>query len=181
VILRGFYAFGDTRTPFTVGLITGAVNAAVAIGATAFLGGTRWPVVVMAAGSGVSSAIGLAWSVRKLRPRLAGTATAQAPAGRTARTARSVKTVKTGKGVSRVYRRLLLAATLAGLVGYAAAQDVGALVGGARLGSFLGAAAGGTALAVVYVLAAKALRVAEVDQLTRRIRVRIMGLMPRTG
>jgi putative peptidoglycan lipid II flippase len=163
VILRGFYAFGDTRTPFTIGLITGAVNAAVAIGATAFLGDTRWPVVVMAAGSGLSSAIGLAWSVRRLRPRL------------------SQKSVKPGKGVARVYRRLLLAAALAGAVGYAAAQDTGRLVGSPRLGSLLGAAAGGTALAVVYVLAAKALRVAEVDQLTRRVKTRITGLIPRTG
>ncbi|WP_049871683.1 murein biosynthesis integral membrane protein MurJ [Catenulispora acidiphila] len=164
VILRGFYAFGDTRTPFTVGLITGAVNAAIAIAATAFLGGTRWPVVVMAAGSGLSSAIGLAWSVRRLRRRLAGPSAA-AP----------------GKGVSRVYRRLLLAATVAGLVGYAAAQDVGALAGSARAASLLAAAAGGTALVVVYVLAAKALRVAEVDRLTRRVRSRIMGLIPKAG
>jgi putative peptidoglycan lipid II flippase len=161
VILRGFYAFGDTRTPFAVGLITGAVNAAIAISATAVLGGTRWPVVVMAAGSGLSSAIGLAWSVRRLRTRLAGPAAA-----------------RPGKGVSRVYRRLLLAATVAGLVGYAAAQDVGALAGSARPGSLLAAAAGGTTLAVVYVLAAKALRVAEVDRLTRRVRARITGLIP---
>ena len=45
----------------------------------------------------------------------------------------------------------------------------------ARPGSLLAAAAGGTALAVVYVLAAKALRVAEVDRLTRRVRARIRG------
>jgi len=164
VILRGFYAFGDTRTPFAVGLITGAVNAAIAISATAVLGGTRWPVVVMAAGSGLSSAIGLAWSVRRLRTRLAGPAAA-----------------RPGKGVTRVYRRLLLAATVAGLVGYAAAQDVGALAGSARPGSLLAAAAGGTVLAVVYVLAAKALRVAEVDRLTRRVRARITGLIPKAG
>ena len=164
VILRGFYAFGDTRTPFTVGLITGAANAAIAIGASALLGGTRWPVVVMAAGSGLSSAIGLGWSVRRLRARLGGPATA-----------------KPGKGVSRVYRRLLLAATVAGAVGYAAAQDVGALAGTARPGSFLAAAAGGSALVVVYVLAAKALRVAEVDRLTGRVRARITGLIHPIG
>ena len=164
VMLRGFYAFGDTRTPFTAGLITGAVNAAVAITATVTLGGTRWPVVVMAAGSGLSSAVGLAWSVRRLRSRLAGGAAA-----------------KPGRGVARVYRRLLLAATVAGVVGFAAAQDVGALAGTARPGSMLAAVAGGTALAVVYVLAAKALRVAEVDHLTRRVRARISGLIPRTG
>jgi putative peptidoglycan lipid II flippase len=164
VILRGFYAFGDTRTPFTVGLITGAVNAGIAIAATAALGGTRWPVVVMAAGTGLSSAIGLVWSVRRLRPRLAAP-NAAAP----------------GRGVSRVYRRLLAAATVAGVVGYAAAQDVGALVGTARLGSLAAAAAGASALAVVYVLAAKALRVTEVDRLTRRVRARVMGLIPRLG
>ena len=48
----------------------------------------------------------------------------------------------------------------------------------ARPGSLLAAAAGGTTLAVVYVLAAKALRVAEVDRLTRRVRARITGLIP---
>ncbi|WP_323747086.1 murein biosynthesis integral membrane protein MurJ [Catenulispora pinisilvae] len=164
VILRGFYAFGDTRTPFTIGLITGAVNAAIAITASATLGGTRWPVVVMAGGTGLSSAVGLAWSIRRLRPRLAGSSAA-----------------RPGHGVWRVYRRLLLAAAVAAAVGYAAAQDVGALVGGERLGSMLAAAAGGSALVVVYVLAAKALRVTEVDHLTRRVRSRVMGLIPRTG
>ena len=167
VILRGFYAFGDTRTPFTIGLITAAANAAIAVGATEALGGTRWPVVVMAGGSGLSSAIGLAWSVRRLRPRLAG--------------ATAVPSAAPGKGVSRVYRRLLLAATVAGVLAYAVAQDVGALVGTARPGSMLAAAAGGTALVVVYVLAAKALRVAEVEQLTRRVRGRITGLIPKLG
>jgi putative peptidoglycan lipid II flippase len=170
VILRGFYAFGDTRTPFTIGLITGTVNAAIAIGATDALGGTRWPVVVMAGGSGLSSAIGLAWSVRRLRPRLAGST--------------AVSSAAPGKGVSRVYRRLLLAATVAAALAYAVAQDVGALAGTGRPGSMLAAAAGGTALVVVYVLAAKALRVAEVEQLTRRMRGRIgriTGLIPKMG
>ncbi|MEY9854433.1 putative peptidoglycan lipid II flippase [Catenulispora sp. GAS73] len=177
VILRGFYAFGDTRTPFTIGLITGTVNAAIAIGATAALSGTRWPVVVMAAGSGLSSAIGLAWSVRWLRLRLAGSAGSSASPS----AANSVAAAVPGKGVSQVYRRLLLAATVAGVLAYAVAQDVGALAGTARPGSMLAAAAGGTALVVVYVLAAKALRVAEVEQLTRRVRSRITGLIPRLG
>jgi putative peptidoglycan lipid II flippase len=172
VILRGFYAFGDTRTPFTVGLITGAVNAAIAATATATLGGTRWPVVVMAAGYGLSSAAGLAWSIRRLRPRLA-TTTPDAVNG--------ARSAAPGKGVAGVYRRLLTAATVAGLVAYAAAQDVGTFAGTALPGSLLAAAAGGTALVVVYVLAAKALRVAEVDQLTRRVRTRVAALIPRAG
>ncbi|NUR27952.1 MAG: murein biosynthesis integral membrane protein MurJ, partial [Catenulispora sp.] len=76
VILRGFYAFGDTRTPFTVGLITGAVNAAIAVTAALTVSGTKWPVLVMAAGYGLSSAVGLAWSVRRLRPTLTARAAA---------------------------------------------------------------------------------------------------------
>jgi putative peptidoglycan lipid II flippase len=172
VILRGFYAFGDTRTPFTVGLITGGVNAAIAVAATATLGGTRWPVVVMAAGYGLSCAAGLAWSVRRLRPRLA--ARAQKAPG-------AAPGAAPGKGVARVYRRLLTAATVAGLVAFAAAQDVGTLAGTALPGSLLAAATGGATLAVVYVLAAKALRVAEVEQLTRRIRARVTALIPGIG
>ncbi|MEZ0113195.1 putative peptidoglycan lipid II flippase [Catenulispora sp. EB89] len=179
VILRGFYAFGDTRTPFTIGLITGTVNAAIAIGATEALGGTRWQVVVMAAGSGLSSAIGLVWSVRRLRSRLAVAPVASVARGSAGSSAAA--SAAPGKGVSWVYRRLLLAATVAGALAYAVAQDVGALAGTARPGSMLAAAAGGTALVVVYVLAAKALRVAEVEQLTRRVRRRITGLIPKLG
>jgi putative peptidoglycan lipid II flippase len=175
VILRGFYAFGDTRTPFTVGLITGAVNAAIAVAATAALGGTRWPVVVMAAGYGLSSAAGLAWSIRRLRPRLA-------MGAQNAPNARSrARGAAPGKGVARVYRRLLTAAAVAGAIAYAAAQDVGTLAGTALLGSLLAVAAGGTTLVVVYVLVAKAPRVAEVEQLTRRVRTRVAALIPGAG
>ncbi|GAA1982561.1 murein biosynthesis integral membrane protein MurJ [Catenulispora subtropica] len=158
VILRGFYAFGDTRTPFTVGLVTGAVNAAVAITASLTLGDTHWPVVVMAGGYGLSAAAGLTWSVRRLRPRL--TARAAAP----------------GRGVARVYRRLVAVAALAALIDRCAAQNVHRLFGDALAGSLLAAAAGGGVLAGVYVLSAKALRITEVDVLTRHLRRRFAAL-----
>jgi putative peptidoglycan lipid II flippase len=158
VILRGFYAFGDTRTPFTVGLVTGGVNAAIAVAVSLTVGGVRWPVVVMAGGYGLSSAAGLAWSVRRLRPRLTGRAAAP------------------GRGVARVYRRLTVAAALAALIAYCAAQNVHRLAGDASAGSLLAATAGGGVLIGVYLLSAKALRVAEVDVLTRHVRRRIAGL-----
>jgi len=182
VVLRGFYAFGDTRTPFTVGLITGAANAAVAVTAALTLGGTRWPVVVMAAGYGLSSAAGLAWSVRRLRRRLSGQGSAAESAAAPERTggrgrgAASDRAVAAGRGVARLYRRLVAAAAVAALVGYSAAQDVDRMAGDAPAGSLLATVAGSGVLLGVYILSAKALRVTEVDVLTRHVRKRIATL-----
>ena len=162
VILRGFYAFGDTRTPFTIGLVTGAVNAAIAVTVSLTVGGVRWPVVLMAAGYGLSSAAGLLWSVRRLRSRL--TERAAAP----------------WRGVVRVYLRMGTAGAVAALIAYCAAQDVHRLAGDAPPGSLLAAVAGGAVLIGVYVVVAKALRVAEVDLLARHVRRRIAAMLPRT-
>jgi putative peptidoglycan lipid II flippase len=161
VILRGFYAFGDTRTPFTVGLVTGTANIAVALVAATTLHGTRWPVIVMAAGYGLSSAAGLVWSVRRLRSRL------------------SARAATPGRLVAKVYRRLTIAAALAAVVAYSTAQETANALGNALLGSVLAALTGGVVLVGIYLAAARALRVREVDVVARRVRSRVVALVPR--
>jgi len=155
VILRGFYAFGDTRTPFLIGVVTGAANAAIAVAAHALLAGTRWPVVAMAAGYGVSSAVGLGYAARRLRRHL------------------SPRAALPGRAVKRTYLRLVSAAALAAVVAFATAQEATAAAGPALGGSLLAVVGGGAVLVGVFVLVAKALRVSEVDVVAGVLRARL--------
>ncbi|MBW8805414.1 MAG: hypothetical protein JF587_16435 [Catenulisporales bacterium] len=139
-------------------------------------------MVVRAAEYGLSSAAGLAWSVRRLRRRLSGQGSAAESAAAPERTggrgrgAASDRGVAAGRGVARLYRRLVAAAAVAALVGYSAAQDVDRMAGDAPAGSLLATVAGSGVLLGVYILSAKALRVTEVDVLTRHVRKRIATL-----
>jgi putative peptidoglycan lipid II flippase len=155
VILRGFYAFGDTRTPFFISLVTGAANAATAVAASTLLAGTRWPVVAMAAGYGVSSAAGLAYAARRLRTHLSSAAD------------------RPGRTVKRTYRRLVLAGAVAAVVAFAIAQEATAAAGPALGGSLLAVTGGGAALVVVFVVMAKAMRVTELDAVAGAMRARL--------
>ncbi len=71
VVLRAFYAYEDTRTPFYNTVIVAAVNA----GASAlcfFLLPPRWAVAGMAASYGLAYAIGVGVAWSRLRKRLGG-------------------------------------------------------------------------------------------------------------
>jgi putative peptidoglycan lipid II flippase len=76
-----------------------------------------------------------------------------------------------------MYLRIGAAGAVAALVAYCAAQDVHRLAGDGLPGSLLAAAAGGAVLVGLYVVFAKALRVAEVDLLTRHVRRRIAAIL----
>ncbi|MGW5537898.1 murein biosynthesis integral membrane protein MurJ, partial [Streptomyces sp. NPDC004009] len=68
VVLRAFYAYEDTRTPFYNTVIVAAVNAA-ASGLCYFLLPARWAVAGMAAAYGLAYAIGVGVAWRRLRKR----------------------------------------------------------------------------------------------------------------
>ena len=71
VVLRGFYAYEDTRTPFYNTVIVAAVNAA-ASALCFFVLPARWAVVGMAASYGLAYAVGVGVAWRRLRKRLGG-------------------------------------------------------------------------------------------------------------
>ncbi|NEB74028.1 murein biosynthesis integral membrane protein MurJ, partial [Streptomyces sp. SID14478] len=71
LMLRGFYAFEDTRTPFLTAVWIGAVNIALAC-ACHWLLPARWAVTGMAAAYALSYGIGLLLTARRLRRRLDG-------------------------------------------------------------------------------------------------------------
>jgi putative peptidoglycan lipid II flippase len=68
-LLRGFYAFEDTRTPVTINVWIAATNIVLAIGCAVLLP-ARWVAVGLAVGYSVSYMVGVALSSRRLARRI---------------------------------------------------------------------------------------------------------------
>lgn len=146
LLLRGFYAFEDTRTPFFMAAWIAGVNIALASVCHLLLP-ARWAVVGMAGAYPLSYLAGLALTARLLRRRLGGR-------------------IGTG-GLGRAYGKLLCAAVPAAGLGWAAARAVPGLTG---LGTgtwrtAVALASGVLSTAVAYLLLARLLKVEEVRRL----------------
>ncbi|MEW2412307.1 murein biosynthesis integral membrane protein MurJ [Streptomyces sp. NPDC046866] len=152
VVLRGFYAYEDTRTPFYNTVIVAAVNAAVSTAAF-FVLPARWAVVGMAAAYGLGYTVGVGVAWKRLRKRLGGDLD--------------------GAHVRRTYTRLTGACIPAAAVGGGAAYAVTQWLGSGVLGSALALTAGGAALAVVFLVAAKRMRIEELNAMVGMVRGRM--------
>ncbi|MFD3519437.1 murein biosynthesis integral membrane protein MurJ [Streptomyces sp. NPDC058653] len=152
VVLRGFYAYEDTRTPFYNTLVVALVNAASSALCFALLP-PRWAVVGMAASYGLGYAFGVGIAWRRLRHRLGGDLD--------------------GGRVLRAYARLIAASVPAALAAGAVAYALTRELGSGALGSLLSLTAGGTALLLVFLTAARLLRVPELTALTSMVRKRL--------
>ncbi|MET9253642.1 murein biosynthesis integral membrane protein MurJ [Streptomyces sp. NPDC048182] len=152
VVLRAFYAYEDTRTPFYNTVIVAVVNAA-ASGLCYLLLPARWAVVGMAAAYGVAYAIGVGVAWRRLRKRLGGDLD--------------------GARVLRTYARLALASVPAVLLSGAAAYGIGQSLGQGVLGSLAALLAGGVLLLGVFFVIARRLRIEEVNSLVGMVRGRL--------
>ncbi|MFJ9161925.1 murein biosynthesis integral membrane protein MurJ [Streptomyces griseoviridis] len=152
VVLRAFYAYEDTRTPFYNTVIVAAVNATASV-ACFFVLPARWAVVGMAASYGLAYAIGvgIAWS--RLRKRLQGDLD--------------------GARVLRTYARLCIASVPAALLSGAACYGIGHTLGQGVLGSFAALLAGGAVLLVVFYVAARRMRIEELNSLVGMVRGRL--------
>ncbi|MFF5104786.1 murein biosynthesis integral membrane protein MurJ [Streptomyces sp. NPDC000134] len=152
VVLRAFYAYEDTRTPFYNTVIVAAVNA----GASAlcyFLIPARWAVVGMAASYGLAYATGVGVAWRRLRKRLGGDLD--------------------GSRVLRTYARLAIASVPAALLSGAACYGIGHTLGQGVLGSFAALLAGGVVLLGVFFVAARRMRIEELNSLVGMVRGRL--------
>ncbi|WP_318202473.1 murein biosynthesis integral membrane protein MurJ [Streptomyces sp. SCL15-4] len=152
VVLRAFYAYEDTRTPFYNTVIVAAVNA----GASAlcyFLLPARWAVAGMAAAYGLAYAIGVGVAWRRLRKRLGGDLD--------------------GARVLRTYARLGIASVPAALLSGAACYGVGHTLGLGVVGSFAALIAGGAVLFGVFFVAARRMRIEELNSLVGMVRGRL--------
>ncbi|WP_283995049.1 murein biosynthesis integral membrane protein MurJ [Streptomyces sp. 549] len=152
VVLRAFYAYEDTRTPFYNTVLVAAGNAAGA-GLCYLLLPSRWAVAGMAACYGLAYAFGVIVAWKRLSAKLEGDLD--------------------GGRIARTYARLTLAslpaAALAGGAAYASVQTLGnGLIGGA-----VGVIAGSLVMGVVFVLTAKRLRIQELTAMVGMVRAKL--------
>jgi putative peptidoglycan lipid II flippase len=152
VILRGFYAYEDTRTPFYNTVIVAVVNAGAA-GLSYWLLPARWAVTGMAAGYGVAYAVGVGVAWRRLRRRLGGDLD--------------------GSRVVRTYTRLFVACVPAAAVAGGAGFAVLHLLGSSAGGSLLALSAGTVCFLGIFSAVANTLRIAELTALTGMVRARL--------
>ncbi|QWQ42473.1 murein biosynthesis integral membrane protein MurJ [Streptomyces sp. YPW6] len=152
VVLRGFYAYEDTRTPFYNTVIVAAVNAAASALCYVVLP-ARWAVVGMAFSYGLAYAVGVGVAWHRLRNRLGGDLD--------------------GAHIVRTYARLCMAALPAALVGGAVGFGILELVGTGALGSLAALICGGLLLLGIFFVAAKKMRIEEVNGLVGMVRGRL--------
>ncbi|MFJ6749382.1 murein biosynthesis integral membrane protein MurJ [Streptomyces sp. NPDC091266] len=152
VVLRGFYAYEDTRTPFYNTVIVAAVNAAVS--ALCFVAlPPRWAVTGMAASYGLAFAVGVGVAWRRLRRKL----------GIDLDSAR----------VLRAYGRLAAASAPAALAGGGVAYAVTQGLGSGAMGSLAALLAGGCVLLGVFAVLAHRMRLPELNALVTMVRGRL--------
>lgn len=144
LLLRGFYAFEDTRTPFFMAASISAVNIALAT-ACHFLLPVRWAVTGMAAAYTVAYGIGLLGTALLLRRRLSGRLD--------------------GRRLCRTYGKLTGAAAVAGAVGWLAARGCAGVPIPADWTPVLALVAGGLTMALIFLGLARVLKIGELRSL----------------
>ncbi|WP_338703122.1 murein biosynthesis integral membrane protein MurJ [Streptomyces sp. Q6] len=144
LMLRGFYAFEDTRTPFLTAVWIGAVNIALAC-ACHWLLPTRWAVTAMAASYAVSYGVGLLLTARRLRRRLDGRID--------------------GRRLLRAYGKLTLAAGITAAAAWATARACGEAWDDGTTGTAVALGAGALVMAAGFLALARLLRIDELRRL----------------
>ena len=152
VVLRAFYAYEDTRTPFYNTVIVAAVNASASALCYVLLP-PRWAVAGMAASYGLAYAIGVGVAWSRLRKRLGGDLD--------------------GNRVLRTYARLCIASVPAALLSGAACYGIGHSLGQGVVGSFAALIAGGAVLLGIFFVAARKMRIEELNSLVGMVRGRL--------
>ncbi|WP_078971349.1 murein biosynthesis integral membrane protein MurJ [Streptomyces chattanoogensis] len=144
LLLRGFYAFEDTRTPFWMAVVVSAVNIALAAVCHLFLP-TRWAVTGMAAAYALAYGVGMLATALLLRRRLAGRLD--------------------GRRLCRAYGKLTVTAAVAGALGWLVARACSGVAVPAGWTPVTALAAGGGTMALVYLGLARLLNIAEARSL----------------
>ncbi|NEA44598.1 murein biosynthesis integral membrane protein MurJ [Streptomyces sp. SID11385] len=152
VVLRGFYAYEDTRTPFYNTVIVAVTNAA-ASGLCFLVLPARWAVAGMAGSYGLAYVVGVGIAWRRLRKRLGGDLD--------------------GAHVVRTYARLIGASIPAALVGGGLAYALLKALGNGAGGALVALVVGGIALLGVFYVAARRMRIAELNSMIGMVRGRL--------
>ncbi|WP_227869995.1 murein biosynthesis integral membrane protein MurJ, partial [Streptomyces otsuchiensis] len=152
VVLRAFYAYEDTRTPFYNTVVVSAVW--IALSATCFaLLPDRWVVAGIAFSYGIAYVVGVGIAWRRLKARMG--------------------TDLDGARVVRTYIRLCGAAVPAAALGGGTGYVITEALGSGMLGSLAALAGGSLVLLVVFYLAARKMRIEELTSLVGMVRARL--------
>ncbi|MCZ4096488.1 murein biosynthesis integral membrane protein MurJ [Streptomyces sp. H39-C1] len=151
LLARGFYALGDTRTPFFLNVVIAAVNAGLAVASYTLLP-ARWAVAGMAGGYAIACCAGLACTTWVLRRRL-----------------------NWRPAVLGMHVRLAVACLPGAAAAYGIAQSSGRLLGTGFAGDCAGLLLGGAALGCSVLVLAGPLRLTEVQSLAAPVLRRLPG------
>lgn len=141
-LLRGFYAFSDTRTPVTINVWIAATNILLALACVAVLP-ARWVAVGLAVSYAASYAVGVLLSARRLGRYLG----------------------PLDGGVIRTYDRILVAAILAAIPAIVISEIAYRIWGTGTTESAVTVVAGGAAMLASYLVITTRMRISEVTQL----------------
>ncbi|MFE3499116.1 murein biosynthesis integral membrane protein MurJ [Kitasatospora sp. NPDC059160] len=150
VMLRGFYAYEDTRTPFSNTVWVAVCQAGFSLVCWVALP-AQWTVTGMALGYGLAYAVGVMVAVPKLKKKIGGLDT---------------------KRIGKTYSRLATACVPAAVVGLGVSLAVQQVLGGWP-GSVLSVLLGGGLQLLVFVFIAKRLRIEEMNAMLGMVRGRL--------
>lgn len=151
VLLRGFYAYEDTRTPFLNTVWVAATTAALSGLAYVALP-TKWAGVGMAGAYGAAYLVGVLLAGRRLKARLGDL---------------------DGRRVTRTYTRLIVAAAIGGAAAFAVARFCTNALGSGFGGSLAAVLAGLVTMGLVFVVAASRMRIEEMSAMTGMVKGRL--------
>lgn len=150
VLLRGFYAYEDTRTPFSNTVWVAVTQAATALVCFLLLP-AQWAVTGMALGYGASYVVGVAVALPKLKQRIGGLDTAR---------------------IAKTYVRLALACLPAAVVGLLLSLVLRSLLDG-WTGSVMTVLVAGAGQVAVFLAVARRLRIEELTTVIGMVRGRL--------
>ncbi|MBA3741675.1 murein biosynthesis integral membrane protein MurJ [Sporichthya sp.] len=141
-LLRGFYAFSDTRTPVTINVWIAGTNIALALACVSFLP-ARWVAVGLAVSYAASYAVGVVISARKLGRYLG----------------------PLDSDVIRTYDRMLVASILAAVPAVVIGEIAYRIWGTGTTAAAVTVIGGGGTMLLSYLVITTRMRVTEVTQL----------------
>ncbi|HZP50067.1 murein biosynthesis integral membrane protein MurJ [Actinocrinis sp.] len=151
VMMRGFYAYEDTRTPFVITMWITAANVAIGLLAYATLRTTPWVMVGLCLASTLAYTIGAIMTGRKLRRQLHGVE---------------------GRRVARTHLKLGAASGVAAVIAAPIAAIVSAQLAG-TVGNVAALLGGGAVFGVLFLAVSRKLHIEEVASLARVVRTRL--------
>jgi len=154
LLQRVFYAFEDAKTPFRMQIVVTVV--ATIANLMSLLLPLRWIAVGVGAGQALSNLAGMVVGLVLARRRLGGLVLDE---------------------VTRTYVRIGVASVLAAAAAYVELLGLGQILHG-KLYSPVALVTGALVFAVVYVVAARRLRVREIEDLLSPVLERVRGVLP---